>query len=100
MTNFNILAKDLHNEFILSNIIKTKLTILLIFINIYMIILNINILLISSMIAFIIIFKIIDEFNSNKKFIKNINNLANKYNINHNFKSYYEITSYINKNQT
>jgi hypothetical protein len=100
MTNFNILAKDLHNEFILSNIIKTKLTILLIFINIYMIILNINILLISSMIAFIIIFKIIEEFNSNKKFIKNINNLANKYNINHNFKSYYEITSYINKNQT
>ena len=100
MTNFNILAKDLHNEFILSNIIKTKLTILLIFINIYMIILNINILLISSMIAFIIIFKIIEEFNSNKKFIKNINNLANKYNINHNFRSYYEITSYINKNQT
>ena len=100
MTNFNILAKDLHNEFILSNIIKTKLTILLIFINIYMIILNINILLISSMIAFIIIFKIIEEFNSNKKFIKNMNNLANKYNINHNFKSYYEITSYINKNQT
>lgn len=100
MTNFNILAKDLHNEFILSNIIKTKLTILLIFINIYMIILNINILLTSSMIAFIIIFKIIEEFNSNKKFIKNINNLANKYNINHNFKSYYEITSYINKNQT
>ena len=83
MTNFNTLAKDLHNEFIISNIIKTKLTRLLIFMDIYMIILNVNILLTSSIIILIL-----------------ITNLANKYNINHNFKSYHEITSYLNKNQT
>lgn len=100
MTNFNSLAKDLHNEFIISNIIKTKLTRLLIFINIYIIILNVNILLTSSIIIFILIFKITDELKSNKKFITNINNLANKYNIDHDFKSYHEITSYLNKNQT
>ena len=97
MTNFNSLAKDLHNEFIISNIIKTKL---LIFINIYMIILNVNILLASSIIIFILLVKTVDEFKSNKKFITGINNLANKYNINHDFKSYHEITSYLNKNQT
>lgn len=100
MTNFNTLSKDLHNEFIISNIIKTKLTRLLIFMNIYMIILNVNILLTSSIIILILITKVADEFKSNKKFITNINNLANKYNINHNFKSYHEITSYLNKNQT
>lgn len=100
MINFNSLAKDLHNEFIISNIIKTKLTRLLIFINIYIIILNVNILLTSSIIIFILIFKITDELKSNKKFITNINNLANKYNIDHDFKSYHEITSYLNKNQT
>ena len=100
MINFNSLAKDLHNEFIISNIIKTKLTRLLIFINIYTIILNVNILLTSSIIIFILIFKITDELKSNKKFITNINNLANKYNIDHDFKSYHEITSYLNKNQT
>ena len=100
MINFNSLAKELHNEFIISNIIKTKLTRLLIFINIYIIILNVNILLTSSIIIFILIFKITDERKSNKKFITNINNLANKYNIDHDFKSYHEITSYLNKNQT
>ena len=100
MTNFNSLAKDLYNEFIISNIIKTKLTRLLIFINIYIIILNVNILLISCIIIFILLVKTVDEFKSNKKFITNINNLANKYNINHDFKSYHEITSYLNKNQT
>ena len=100
MTNFNSLAKNLHNEFIISNIIKTKLTRLLIFINIYIIILNVNILLISRIIIFILLVKTVDEFKSNKKFITGINNLANKYNINHDFKSYHEITNYLNKNQT
>lgn len=63
--NFNSLAKDLHTEVIISNIIKTKLTRLLI----YMIILNVNVLLTSSIIIFILIFKTVDEFKSNKKFI-------------------------------